>query len=153
MVFLAVGTQKQDFSRLFKLVENSKALKDEEIIAQAGYTKYTSNKIKIKSFLPKEEFRKYFESADYIICHGGVGTIFDGLYNGKKILAVPRLAKYKEHVNDHQIQICKQLEDGGYILYYKDGEDFDKKIDELKSRKFKKYVTDESFLDILRKEI
>lgn len=33
MVFLAVGTQKQDFSRLFKLVENSKALKDEEIIA------------------------------------------------------------------------------------------------------------------------
>ena len=84
MVFLAVGTQKQDFSRLFKLVENSKSLKDEEIIAQAGYTKYTSNKIKIKSFLPKEEFRKYFESADYIICHGGVGTIFDGLYNGKK---------------------------------------------------------------------
>ena len=153
MVFLAVGTQKQDFSRLFKLVENSKALKDEEIIAQAGYTKYTSNKIKIKSFLPKEEFRKYFESADYIICHGGVGTIFDGLYNGKKILAVPRLAKYKEHVNDHQIQICKQLEDDGYILYYKDGEDFYKKIDELKSRKFKKYVTDESFLDILRKEI
>ena len=54
MVFLAVGTQKQDFSRLFKLVENSKSLKDEEIIAQAGYTKYTSNKIKIKSFLPKE---------------------------------------------------------------------------------------------------
>ena len=153
MVFLAVGTQKQDFSRLFKLVENSKALKDEEIIAQAGYTKYTSNKIKIKSFLPKEEFRKYFELADYIICHGGVGTIFDGLYNDKKILAVPRLAKYKEHVNDHQIQICKQLEDDGYILYYKDGEDFDKKIDELKSRKFKKYVIDESFLDILRKEI
>ena len=129
MVFLAVGTQKQDFSRLFKLVENSKALKDEEIIAQAGYTNYTSNKIKIKSFLPKEEFRKYFESADYIICHGGVGTIFDGLYNGKKILAVPRLAKYKEHVNDHQIQICKQLEDDGYILYYKDGEDFDKNLD------------------------
>ena len=28
-----------------------------------------------------------------------------------------------------------------------------KKIDELKSREFKKYVTDESFLDILRKEI
>ena len=153
MVFLSVGTQKQDFSRLFKLVENSKELENEEIIAQIGYTKFLNEKMKIIKFMPKDEFTKYFDNAEYIICHGGVGTIFEGLYKFKKILAIPRLSKYKEHVNDHQIQICKKLQEEGYILYYEDGEDFDEKIKLLKTTNFKKYQPDNKYLDILRKEI
>lgn len=153
MVFVSVGTQKQDFSRIFKLVENSKVLENEEIIGQSGYTKYESKKIKLIPFIKKDEFATYFDNADIIICHGGVGTIFDGLYKKKKVLAVPRLAKYKEHVNDHQIQICKKLQEEGYILYLDDGEDIDKKLEILKNTTFKEYVIDESYLDVLRKQI
>ena len=51
MVFVSVGTQKQDFSRIFKLVENSKVLENEEIIGQSGYTKYESKKIKLIPFI------------------------------------------------------------------------------------------------------
>ena len=40
MVFIAVGTQKQQFTRLFEIIEKSKQLKKEELIAQAGFTKY-----------------------------------------------------------------------------------------------------------------
>ena len=54
MVFVSVGTQKQDFSRIFKLVENSKVLENEEIIGQSGYTKYESKKIKLIPFIKKE---------------------------------------------------------------------------------------------------
>ncbi len=153
MVFISVGTQKQDFSRLLRLVENSNELKDEEIVAQVGYTKYSSNKIKQIKFMDQNEFEEYFNKADYVICHGGVGTIFNGLYKYKKILAVPRLAKYKEHVNDHQIEICKKLQDEGYILYYEDGENFDFKVRELMDKEFKKYETDSKYLEILKKQI
>lgn len=60
---------------------------------------------------------------------------------------------FGEHVNDHQIEICEALENEDYLMYYKDGEDFDEKIVELKNKEFKKYVSNNDFLDKLRKEI
>ena len=35
---------------------------------------------------------------------------------GKKIIAAPRLSKYKEHVNDHQLQIVDTFTKAKYIL-------------------------------------
>lgn len=153
MILVLVGTQKQDFSRLFKEIENSSNLKDEEIIAQSGYTKYESDKIKFIPFMKREELIELIKKADFIICHGGVGTIFDSLYENKKVLAVPRLKKYKEHVNDHQIEVCSKLQEEGYILYFVDGENFDDKVNLLKSTSFKEYKNDNKFIEILRSEI
>ena len=58
----------------------------------------------------------FIGKADYIITHGGVGTITDALKLGKKIIAVPRLSKYKEHVNDHQLQIIENFSEKGFIV-------------------------------------
>ncbi len=153
MVFIMVGTQKQDFSRLFKLIDNSKVLEGEKIIAQSGYTKYNSSKIEFIPFMSHDEIKEYIKKADLIICHGGVGTIFDSLYEEKRVLAIPRLAKYKEHKNDHQIEICEALEKEGYIKYLKENDDIDKKLIELQNKKIKKYVSNDAYLHILKKEI
>ena len=142
MVLVLVGTQKQDFSRIFKEIEKSELLKDEKIIAQSGYTKYDSKRIEMIPFMKREKLIELVKNADYIICHGGVGTIFDSLYEKKRILAVPRLEKYKEHINDHQIEVCKKLAEEGYILYFIDGENFDEKIELLKNKEFKEYKND-----------
>lgn len=153
MVFIAVGTQKQQFTRLFKIIEKSKQLKKEELIAQAGFTKYETNKIIMHEFIEQEKLDKYIEESEYIICHGGIGTIFSALEKNKKVLVVPRLKKYKEHVNDHQLEICRQLQKEGYIIYLDDSEDLDTKIDELKNSDFKKYVNDNNYLEILKNVI
>ena len=42
MVFVTVGTQKQQFTRLLKLVDNSEELKNTQVVVQAGNTHYTS---------------------------------------------------------------------------------------------------------------
>ena len=34
----------------------------------------------------------------------------------KKVIAVTRLAKYGEHINDHQIQNNEAFRDNGYVL-------------------------------------
>lgn len=153
MVFVSVGTQKQQFTRIFQMVENSIVLKDDEIVAQTGNTKFESKRIKMLPSIDNNKFNEYIKKADFVICHGGVGTIFNALENGKRILVVPRLSKYKEHINDHQLEVAGQLEKEGYLILYKDGEDFDKYVNKLKSFNSKKYVSDEQFLDILRKEI
>lgn len=83
---------------------------DEEVIVQAGYTKYFSDKMKIFDLISQEDFVLYMNRADLIITHGGVGSIITALKMNKKIIAVPRLAKYGEHINDHQLQIVKCFE-------------------------------------------
>ena len=155
MVLITVGTQKQEFNRMFELVRKSKELKKEELIVQRGYTKCNNSKrIKAFDFIPLEQMEEYISKADIIISHGGVGTIFSAIKRGKKVIAIPRLEKYGEHINDHQIEICEELEKEGYILYYKDGiDDLDKLINKLKIKQFKKYSSDNNYIDILRKEI
>lgn len=153
MVFVAVGTQKQQFTRLFEKLENSKVLKDEEIIAQSGFTKFESKRIKMLGFIEEEKLKEYMATSDFVICHGGVGTIFSSLNMNKKVLVVPRLKKYNEHKNDHQLEICKELEKSGYILYLKENEDLDEKINELKKKEFKKYESNEEYLKVLKEVI
>ena len=155
MVLITVGTQKQEFNRMFELVRKSKELKKEELIVQRGYTKCNNSKrIKAFDFIPLEQMEEYISKADIIISHGGVGTIFSAIKKGKKVIAIPRLEKYGEHINDHQIEICEELEKEGYILYYKDGiDDLDKLINKLKTTQFKKYSSDNNYIEILRKEI
>ncbi|MDD3303437.1 MAG: glycosyltransferase [Clostridia bacterium] len=153
MILVSVGTQKQQFNRIFNLIENSKKLKNMEIIAQSGYTNYKSETIKMLSFVSDSEFDDLINRCDLLICHGGVGTIFKALNQGKKVLVVPRLQKYGEHVNDHQLEICKALQNENFLLYLQDGEDIDDKIEELSHTTFKKYVLDEGYLTILAKQI
>ncbi len=153
MVFVSVGTQKQQFSRIFEMVEKSKLLKDDKIVAQTGNTIFKSDNIEMIPSLDTNKFNEYIKKADFVICHGGVGTIFNALENNKKILVVPRLAKYNEHINDHQLEIAEELDKEGYIITYKEGKDFDYYIKLLKEFTPKKYIHDENFLDILRKQI
>lgn len=153
MVFVSVGTQKQQFTRIFKLVDNSNVLDKEEIVAQTGNTKFESKKIQMLPSIDVDKFSEYIKKADIVICHGGVGTIFNALENNKKILVVPRLEKYKEHINDHQLEVANELEKEGYIIVYEDGKEFDFYVKRLKEFNPKKYVQDAKFLDILRKEI
>ena len=51
------------------------------------------------------------EKADMIITHGGTGAIMGAVKKRKKVIAVPRLERYGEHVDDHQIQILKQFDE------------------------------------------
>lgn len=114
MIFVTVGTFKMQFNRLLRVVE-SLNLRD-EIIIQSGYNEFLSNKYKVKKFMNKDEFRCNLINADIVICHGGVGSILEALRLNKKIIAIPRLAKYNEHVDDHQVEIVKKLTHEKYIL-------------------------------------
>ena len=63
-----------------------------------------------------EEFEQYMEMADVVICHGGCGSIIPALRRGKVPVVVPRLKKYGEHVNDHQMQLTQILADEGRVI-------------------------------------
>lgn len=123
MILVTLGTQKQEFTRLLEYIENSGI--NDEIIVQAGYTKFESTKMKMFDFITYDEMQRLIKKASLIITHGGTGSIITGLKSNKKIIACARLNKYGEHVDDHQTQIVDIFYDEKYIL----------KIDEIENLK------------------
>ena len=118
MIFVSLGTNDKSFDRLLRKIDEEISLGNirDKVIVQSGYTKYSSSNMDIVDLMPMDVFNKNIASCDILITHGGVGTILDGLKNGKKIIAFPRLAKYLEHVNDHQVEIIDEFYNCGYIL-------------------------------------
>lgn len=134
MIFVTVGTSKQDFSRLIREIDkliDEKVIND-EVVVQSNLCMYKPKNFVINSQLSKREYQLYLKKCDLIITHGGVGSIMDGLKNNKKVIAFPRLAKYSEAVNDHQVEIINEFKKMNYILTGKIT-DLDKILEYVKS--------------------
>ena len=91
--------------------------------------------MKIFGLVPKEELEKLLLQANLIITHGGVGSIITSMRKEKKVIAVPRLHEYGEHVNNHQVEIVENFNNQGYIIGIEKVEDLKEAI--LKSKEFK----------------
>jgi putative flippase GtrA/UDP-N-acetylglucosamine transferase subunit ALG13 len=141
MILITLGTQDKPFTRLLENVEKEieKGNITDEVVVQAGYTKFDSKYMKIFDLVDRDEFQNLINSCDLLITHGGVGSILTGIKRGKPVIAAARLKKYKEHTNDHQKQIIKEFSDAGYILELRDFNKLGKMIEKAKSFKAKKF--------------
>ena len=141
MILVTLGTQDKDFSRLLKAVEKQieKGNIKDKVVAQIGTTKYKSDLMETFDLIPSDKFNELMSECDVLITHGGVGSILAGLKEDKKVIAAARLSKYKEHVNDHQLEIIDKFTEAGYILELKDFEKLDKVLKKCETFKPKKY--------------
>lgn len=146
MIFVILGTQDKEFIRLVKEIETLKKDKiiKEKVVIQAGITKYESDFIEVIDYLSMEEFEKYIKKAKFVITHGGVGSILDAIKHNKKVIAVPRLEKYDEHDNNHQIQIVEKFAELGYIIDAGNLKRLGNKILEIEKFKPKKFISNNS---------
>lgn len=141
MILVLLGTQDKSFKRLLTEIDrliDKKIIKD-KVIVQAGLTKYESKNMEIHGLVEVDELMKWMESSDLIITHGGVGSILSALKLDKKVIAIPRLAEYKEHTNNHQIQIVNEFYNTGYILKADNPSDLENVLKNVKTFKPKKY--------------
>ena len=148
MILVMLGTQNNDFHRLLeeieKNIENGNI--NEEVVVQAGFTKYKSDKMKIFSLTSKENLEELIKKADLIITHAGVGSIEMALEQNKKVIAIPRLKKFGEHVNDHQKDIEKKLDEKGCLIGIDDVSKLGialKKVKKFIPKKYEKSNSDE----------
>ena len=88
----------------------------EEMFAQVGTSTYKPLHYDYRDFITPEEFTKRVEESSIVVSHGASGSIMKALNAGKKVIAVTRLEKYGEHINDHQIQNNEAFAKNGYVL-------------------------------------
>ena len=143
MILVLLGTQNNSFHRLLEEIDKNIENRNitDKVIVQAGFTKYKSANMQIFDMIPQEQLENLIKEADLIITHGGVGSIMSGIRNNKKIIAVPRLKKYGEHVNDHQLEIIDTYKKQGQLIGINSVDELEQALKDVHSFEAKTFYT------------
>lgn len=123
VIFVTVGTHEQPFDRLIKKVDELKkeGLITDDVQMQTGYCTYQPQYCSWSPFYTYKEMQEFVQKADIVITHGGPSSFIMPLQIGKIPIVVPRQARYKEHINNHQVEFCKAVrERQGNIIVVED---------------------------------
>jgi UDP-N-acetylglucosamine transferase subunit ALG13 len=153
LILVLLGTHELPFTRLIKEVERLKleGIIDDDIIVQNGNTKFESEVLTLKPFVSFEEMDRLVEESRLIITHAGTGSIISGLKKKKIVIAAPRLAKYNEHNDDHQLELAEVFEEQGHILVWRDGEKLEDVLKKVEAFEPKPFVSKkEKMLNLLQ---
>lgn len=113
MIFVTVGTHEQQFNRLVKKIDELVevgAIKD-EVFIQTGYCDYIPKHCEWAKIIPYTEMIEKMKEAKVVITHGGPASFMQVLQLGKTPIVVPRVYEFNEHVNNHQVEFCKHVEE------------------------------------------
>lgn len=141
MIFVVLGTQKFQCNRLLRLIDDmaENGLIDEEVYAQKGHSDYEPKNYTAVDFMGKEEFDNKVEACSILITHSGVGTILTGINCCKPVIVFPRLKKYKEHVDDHQLDIARAFSRKKLVLMCGEEDDMGELITKCRNMHFEMY--------------
>jgi exopolysaccharide biosynthesis glucuronosyltransferase PssE len=112
MIFATIGTTAR-FDRLLSALTHLDAA--EELVVQCGDSSVRPAGATCVEFLSYDRLVELIGAASVVVAHAGVGTILTCLANGKRPIIVPRLARFGEAVDDHQVELSARLEQLGIV--------------------------------------
>jgi beta-1,4-N-acetylglucosaminyltransferase len=104
-IFVTVGTTT--FDQLIEAVDTQLVDAKFDVTCQIANGKYMP---KIKHLRFCDDFSRRLAVADVVITHGGAGTVFELLEQGKKMVVVPNLFR----VDKHQTDLAKHVEQNNF---------------------------------------
>jgi UDP-N-acetylglucosamine transferase subunit ALG13 len=113
VIFATVGTTHFPFDRLVEAVATLST--EEEVVVQRGPSTVAVPGASVVDFLSFDELVEHVRRSRVVISHAGVGSIMVALAHGKRPIVVPRLARFGEAVDDHQVQVATMLGEGGRV--------------------------------------
>ena len=112
MIFVTVGTHEQPFDRLVSKIDELKrdGIIQEDVMIQTGFSTYEPKHCQWSRLIPYSDMVKYVREARIVITHGGPASFIMPLQIGKTPIVVPRQSQFGEHVNDHQVEFTRAME-------------------------------------------
>jgi UDP-N-acetylglucosamine transferase subunit ALG13 len=102
-VLVTVGTDHHRFDRLIGWVDRwAAAHPDVEVLVQHGTADPPAHATAVV-MLGYDELVAEMAAADVVIAQGGPATIMDARSVGQRPIVIPRLARFDEVVDDHQV--------------------------------------------------
>lgn len=113
MIYVTVGTMFLDFRRLVVKMDEIAAKTGERVIIQKGLGTTLPERCEYFDFKSRDDVLELQRQARVIVCHGGV-AVLDALKVRRPLIVVPRLRRFREHLNDHQLDIAEGIERRGW---------------------------------------
>jgi UDP-N-acetylglucosamine--N-acetylmuramyl-(pentapeptide) pyrophosphoryl-undecaprenol N-acetylglucosamine transferase len=131
--FVALGTHHQRFDRLLRAVDDAVArgVLPRPVCGQTGASEHFASAhsdLDLKASRSPDEMRALIGRADVVVAHAGSGVLATALRAGKRPLVLPRLKRFDEHVDDHQEQLARKLDELGLAVLV-DGPILDRHIE------------------------
>jgi beta-1,4-N-acetylglucosaminyltransferase len=150
LIFVAVSTF--GFERLVKKMDDIAGHINEEVVMQIGETKYNPKNAKYFSFTSEQEIQELCKKARIVVTHAGVGMILNALQEEVPVIVVPRLKKYGEVIDDHQIYLALELEKENKVTVVHDVDELEVTLDQLGTKQ-SKFVKDRRLVEALKRYI
>lgn len=118
MIFATVGSHPSfKFERLLRALES---IAGEELVVQHGPGEPPANASRASRWMPFPELVEQMERASHVVSHAGVGTILCAVRAGHVPIVLPRLRRFGETVDDHQLELGRALAPHGHVLLVED---------------------------------
>jgi UDP-N-acetylglucosamine transferase subunit ALG13 len=118
VILVTVGTNEARFDRLLEAVETLG--EGEEILVQHGPSAVRPRGAQCVDYLDFDEINEEMRRARVVIAHAGVGSVIVALMNDRRPIVVPRLARFGEAVDDHQVPFGRRLHEVGLVRLVED---------------------------------
>lgn len=113
VILVTVGTNQYDFNRLFTMLAELPLYNDKRVkwVIQASHNKveHLPANGEVVEMISRDEMESLVKQSSLVISHCGIGSINLMLSYQKKVVFVPRVAKYNEFSDDHQLQIANEI--------------------------------------------
>jgi len=156
LILVIVGSQHFQFNRLLREMDNlvEQGVIKGEVFAQTGHSDYNPRNYAYVDFLDTTDYMQKIRDSDLIVCHGGVGAIIPALKENKKIIAIPRLEKFNEHIDDHQMEIIGYFSKKNLLYRIDSVESLGNAVAEVGLSRFSKMeFQNEKMLDLVGSEL
>lgn len=138
IILVTVGTNQYDFSRLFEMLYKQPLYKSDDVkwVIQKGHNTLCQHPKKGEVFdmISRDEMAGLVKKASLVISHCGIGSINQMLSFQKKVIFVPRVARFNEFSDDHQMQIANEIGSELFDIVLPDSEMEEIQLSELTDR-------------------
>ncbi len=118
MILVTTGSSGAPFERLLSAVADFDG--DEELIVQHGPSRIRPAGARCIDFLPFDQLSELVGQARVVVAHAGVGSILLCGAHARRPIVVPRLARFGEVVDDHQLFLARKLDAIGAVSCVED---------------------------------
>ena len=128
--------------RLLKGVLASTDILSKPIVIQYGNNSVDTQDKECEwiKFTSMKEFETRIKEAEILILHAGAGSLIHAIQAGKIPIVMPRRAVYKEHVDDHQVELAERLAQENKLVLVMESEDLKQAVAKARVLKEKQSV-------------
>jgi UDP-N-acetylglucosamine transferase subunit ALG13 len=151
VIFATVGSHPSyRFDRFLRALE---ALPTDDLVVQHGPGTPPANARRAVPWMSFADVLDHLARAEKVVSHAGIGTILCATRAAHTPVVVPRLRRFDETVDDHQLELAEALSETGRVVVVEDLEELAAKVAGAPARGTARPSEDGKLAEAVRREL